>query len=336
MIPKVSVIVAIYNAETTLHRCLDSLEAQTLQDLEYILIDDGSTDTSLAICRHYQAKDSRFRVFNQENKGVSQARQYGLDLSQGEYVIYLDSDDYALPDAYASLYDKAQDKKADIVYSDFIKIRRNGLFRENPFIPKCTLKKMMDDTIRNNRGFVWNHLFRKSILDKFKIRFPENMQFGEDQYFLISLLSKCIRFSFPLSIAYLDQVTICHDMIANTSSLTNLKAYAKSEAKYRWWKATGDLIDERNAGRSYYSALVADAFYAFWNRIITKEEFYKRYSPYSHKIREHAVFNSRFCLVYLASIGHYDLAQKLRMTCSFAIILDKIKQKKNAITHRIK
>ena len=95
MTPKISVIIPVYNTEKYLHRCIDSVLAQTYQDFELLLIDDGSKDSSGAICDEYAAKDTRVRVFHKENGGVSDTRNYGLDLAQGKYLMFLDSDDFS-------------------------------------------------------------------------------------------------------------------------------------------------------------------------------------------------------------------------------------------------
>ena len=92
--PKISVIIPVYNAESTLRRCVDSVLAQTYTDFECLLIDDGSTDKSGEMCDEYAAKDSRVRVFHKENGGVSSARNVGLDNAKGEWITFLDSDDY--------------------------------------------------------------------------------------------------------------------------------------------------------------------------------------------------------------------------------------------------
>ena len=95
--PKISVIVPVYNTEKYLHRCIDSVLAQTFTDWELLLIDDGSKDTSGSICDKYAAKDKRIRVFHKENGGVSSARNLGRDYAQGEWVTFVDSDDYIEP-----------------------------------------------------------------------------------------------------------------------------------------------------------------------------------------------------------------------------------------------
>lgn len=121
--PKVSVIVPVYKAEGYLHRCVDSILAQTFIDWELLLIDDGSPDRSGEICDEYAQKDSRVRVIHKENGGVSSARQRGLDESVGEYTIHADPDDWVEPTMLAEMYQKAKHEDADIVMTDFFKIK---------------------------------------------------------------------------------------------------------------------------------------------------------------------------------------------------------------------
>jgi glycosyltransferase involved in cell wall biosynthesis len=336
MSPKVSVIVAVYNAEKTLRRCLDSLKSQHFQEIEFVLIDDGSTDASLSICEQYQAEDSRFRVFHQENKGVSRARQTGLFLSTGEYFICLDADDYALPDAYQALYLLAQESNADIVYSDYLKLLSDVTLLVPSAISHCTAKKMLDDTIYHNRGFLCNHMLRRSIINEYEVSFPPKMNFGEDQYFMINLLSCAIKDHRELRIAYLNQPVFYYDKTANPHSLTSLDARRKCESKYSWWKETGKLIEGVNSEKPYYSVLVADAFYAFWNRILTRDEFVDHYSLYAKSIRKHAVCGSRKLIVFLAAKGHYDFARRVRLICAPSILYERFLQKKNRNSQRLK
>ena len=108
MSPKVSIIVPVYNAEKTLPRMLDAIKAQTFEDYEVILMNDGSVDGSEQVMRAYSEEDERFRVYSQENKGVSAARNAGLDYAQGEYILFYDADDSVPEDAVQKMYHRAR------------------------------------------------------------------------------------------------------------------------------------------------------------------------------------------------------------------------------------
>lgn len=117
-IPAVSVVIPVYNVEQFLCECVDSVLAQTMQDFEIILVDDGATDRSGQLCDAYAAKDSRIRVIHQPNGGLSAARNTGLDAATGEYVYFLDSDDYIAPHSLALLLSKSAESHADVVFFD--------------------------------------------------------------------------------------------------------------------------------------------------------------------------------------------------------------------------
>ena len=102
---KISVIVPVYNTEEYLPRCLDSIIGQTFDNIEVIVVDDGSTDNSYSVCREYAGRDTRIRLFHKENGGASSARNLALDKVQGEYIVFVDSDDYILKDALQTAYD---------------------------------------------------------------------------------------------------------------------------------------------------------------------------------------------------------------------------------------
>ena len=113
--PLISIIVPVYNAEKTLQRCIHSLQCQTFTDFEILLIDDGSLDYSGQICDEYSAKDRRIRVIHKRyNKGVSSARQTGIDIAQGKYTIHVDPDDWVEPTMLEELYQKAVEHNADM------------------------------------------------------------------------------------------------------------------------------------------------------------------------------------------------------------------------------
>lgn len=114
MTPLISVIIPVYNVEQYLRRCLDSVVAQTYQNLEIICVDDGSVDHSGKICDQYAARDARIKVIHQENQGLSAARNRGLDAAEGEYIAFVDSDDYILEDMYKKMLDKLLDYNVDL------------------------------------------------------------------------------------------------------------------------------------------------------------------------------------------------------------------------------
>lgn len=122
MNPIVSIIIPVYNAEGTLPRCVDSILNQTFTDFELLLVDDGSADASGAICDCYAAKDSRVRVFHQANSGVSASRNLALDQARGDYLQFLDSDDWITPDATSCLVRAMEGGPCDMVVSDFYRV----------------------------------------------------------------------------------------------------------------------------------------------------------------------------------------------------------------------
>ncbi len=115
---KISVVIPVYNVEAYLRECVDSVLDQTFQDFEIILVDDGATDSSGAICDEYAQKDERIRVIHQPNGGLSAARNTGLDAATGKYVYFLDSDDYIRQDSLKLLFDLAEQEQADVVFFD--------------------------------------------------------------------------------------------------------------------------------------------------------------------------------------------------------------------------
>lgn len=112
--PLITVIVPVYNVEKYLRRCLDSIIGQTYQNLEILCIDDGSIDNSGEICEQYAARDARIKVIHQENQGLSTARNRGLDAAEGEYIAFVDSDDYILEDMYKKMLAKLLDYNVDL------------------------------------------------------------------------------------------------------------------------------------------------------------------------------------------------------------------------------
>ncbi|MDR1027734.1 MAG: glycosyltransferase [Rickettsiales bacterium] len=179
--PKVSVIVPVYNVAPYLARCLDSLVGQTLGDIEIICVDDKSTDNSLAILREYAARDARIKIIAlPENGGVANARNAGLAAASGEYIGFVDSDDFVDAAFYERLWSRARDFNADIAKGSAVRLDADG--RETRYGPAF-------DRIQDNKAWfsyaMWSAIYRRAMLDEKGIRFPVGIQIGEDTLFLM-------------------------------------------------------------------------------------------------------------------------------------------------------
>lgn len=188
---KVSIIVPVYNKEWCLARCVDSVLAQTCTDFSLILVDDGSKDGSLALCRDYEARDPRIRVVAKENGGVSTARNAGIDASTGEYILFLDADDWWEPDLLETMLSLAA---------------RCG----KSVMPMCAMFYCADtarpvlfaqdeETVLGSDGIyeiyrrhylnmLWNKVFVGDIVRRQNIRFPVGIHWGEDKLFILEYL----------------------------------------------------------------------------------------------------------------------------------------------------
>lgn len=177
--PKVSVIVPVYNVEKYLIKCFDSLVNQTLEDIEIIAVNDGSTDKSGEILNIYRDRfPDKMKVVEKSNGGLSDARNYGIPYASGEYVAFLDSDDYVELDMYEKMYLKAVSENLDYVECDFI--------WEYPTKSKVDVGieyKDKKDMLVKARVVAWNKLIRKSVLDKAKVEFPKGLRYEDVEFF---------------------------------------------------------------------------------------------------------------------------------------------------------
>lgn len=187
--PVVTVTVPVYNTSKYLRKCLDSLAAQTLKDIEIIVVDDGSTDNSGAICDEYGSRYSNFKIIHQENGGLAAARQTGLEAASGEYIIVCDSDDWVEPDMYERLYKAAKDTDADIVmcgyvaeYSDGRSVPVQKWFKHLDF--EGHMKELFGTGYNNS----WIRLVRRSLFTDNNIVYERGINLGEDWFILYKLM----------------------------------------------------------------------------------------------------------------------------------------------------
>jgi len=194
MNPLISIIIPIYNAETYLEKCINSVISQTYSNLEIIIVDDGSTDGSPDICDDYANNEKRIVVIHKNNGGVSSARNKGLDVAKGEYIGFVDSDDYLEFDMYEKLYNSLISNNADISICGYLLEKEDGaIIKEVSKIPnlKMTQYEALEMTIDSNyfQGFLWNKLFKASIFNlSDKIRLDEDIYMCED----LLCVCKCI------------------------------------------------------------------------------------------------------------------------------------------------
>ena len=175
--PTVSIIIPVYNVEKFLRKCLTSLVEQTFQDREIIAVNDGSTDRSLDILREFEQKYEFVTVVDQENRGMSKARNRGLSLARGEYICFIDSDDYVAPNFLERLYGACVENDAQIACCYYYyQYASSGFTMEYPF--RCrgvlTREEAMNKLLRDLQiqSLVWNKMYKRSLFTDYNIQFP--------------------------------------------------------------------------------------------------------------------------------------------------------------------
>lgn len=224
--PLISVIVPVYNVEKYLPKCLESLSKQTFFPFEIICINDGSTDHCLKILRQYAAKDKRIHIINQNNRGLSAARNTGLSHAKGQYILFVDSDDYLHPEALTNLYHQITRHDADICIFGYQSHTNAGL--ENINIPTNYYNKKTEDDVFTYHAIlwqifyrvsVWTKLYRRAFINKKNITFPEGYVF-EDIIFHIKTIISATK------ICLLNQV-LYYYRLDNNNSIMHLSATNK-------------------------------------------------------------------------------------------------------------
>ena len=190
---KISVIVPVYKVEKYLSQCVDSIITQTYQNLEIILVDDGSPDHCPDICDEYAKKDGRIKVIHKENGGLSSARNAGIDIATGDYIAFVDSDDFLSPTIYKSLYDAIIASHKDIAICGINRVDEDSHFK-GIYWRRESLNLSQEEIIqqlfrKDNVGIVvaWNKLYKRSMFDG--IRYPVGL-IHEDEYVIYDILKK--------------------------------------------------------------------------------------------------------------------------------------------------
>ena len=238
--PKVSVIVPVYNVEEYLERCLDSLVNQTLKDIEIIIVNDGSTDGSKEKIQKYINTYKNIVYLEKKNGGLSSARNYGIPYAKGEYIGFVDSDDYVELTMYEKMYNKAIEEKSDMVECDFIWEYPN---KKREDIGKVYSSKK--EAIIEARVVAWNKIIKKDIIEKTKITFPEGLRY-EDIEFFYKIVPYLDKISFV-------KETLVH-YIQRESSIANTQNERTGEI-FKIWENVLNYYIENNIFNEYRSEL---------------------------------------------------------------------------------
>lgn len=253
MNPAVSIIVPVYNAQKSLVRCIESMINQEFTDFEAILVNDGSADESGAVCDEYAAKDSRIRVIHKENTGVSDSRNLAIEEARGEYIQFMDSDDWITTDATSLLYRAAKEHSCDMVIADFYRVvgqrvsQKGDIDNDTLMTREEYASHMMENPADFYYGVLWNKFFKREIIQKYHLRMDKDISWCED-------------FMFNL------------EYIRHADSV-----YALGVPIYYYVKTKGSLVSQ---GMSFtktiqMKSLVFSYYHKFYKSVFTEEDYEK-------------------------------------------------------------
>lgn len=288
---KISVIIPVYNAEKTLHRCVDSILVQTFSDFEVLLIDDGCKDNSGNICDEYAKKDSRVKVVHKDNGGVSSARNVGLDKAKGEWITFIDADDYIASDFFSVI----DNNDCDFIIGQSQHFDPSGKYwySERLSPQKVLSEEKKRDFLEHNLLWhimrtPWGKFFKRDLIAS--IRFDEGMKVGEDTVFVHDYLLHCTNIAVVDSTTYYyfdsdDNVNVKYSM-SPQESLDHLKKiiehYRKLNVKspqfeffeFRFFLSLCQDLMEEKSKLWYGDNFIANLIFSF-RKVMGKKDFLK-------------------------------------------------------------
>ena len=305
---KISVIVPVYNVENYISACLNSILRQTLSDIEIIVVDDGSTDSTLSIVKDFESRyPDIISVYTQENSGPGKARNLALSHATGEFISFIDSDDTIAYDMYDRMYSMASEKDADLVlcgraYTDF---EGNVMSTWNPMEIGDVTNIFKDHSLLGKTSsFVWDKLFKRSVVEDVGLRFNEDIHYAEDALFIYSYLAYAKRvcsITQPLYFYTVQRVgsitgAMDHRMLHEIKACEELTKFYIDKGIFEFFERDLGWICVGFWGRKFYS---------FYEKKCNKNlnykfvcEFYdflaKYYSDWEYYIRKYATKNSKY------------------------------------------
>ncbi len=278
--PVISVIIPVYNAECYLAECVDSILHQTFTDFELLLIDDGSTDNSLEICKHYAAEDSRVKMFSQTNAGQSCARNRGLDNAKGDYIAFIDADDVVSKDYLRVLYDMAVKSNARISSVNYSKNKARIISTVSDYqAVNYTADEAIDDTLYQKKlnCSVWGKLIDKKLFQN--IRFKENIIYEDLE--IMMRLYECAN-----AVAFSDLPLYFYRETPGSS----LSVF--SPRRFSVLDVVDDIYD-RYAGTSHRPAALDRRFSAYFNMLVLIARNGNEYGDVAERCHK-GIIESRF------------------------------------------
>lgn len=244
----ISIIVPVYNAEKYIQKCVESIQNQTVINWELILVNDGSNDNSLLLCQKLESSDKRIRVLNKENGGASSARNAGLDVASGDYVVFIDADDYVSSHYVEYLYETARSSGCDIIQCDLKRVIDEPIDKDNQIYSKTKIEIITKEEALNKKRYkvcIWGKIYSKALFASY--RFPEGIIYEDDAsyYKLVYLAKKVGLYKEILYFYYMSANSVMRNQ-KKEKSLDFITIYEERiaffEARKEWKLVQGSFI----------------------------------------------------------------------------------------------
>lgn len=312
MNPQISIIIPVFNAEKYLEDCLQSISNQFFHDFEILAINDGSMDASLEILEKYQQKDVRLKVFSQKNKGVSEARNLGLQNAKGDYIAFVDADDWLHPQSLETYMITLREEHFEIVISQFLPEKKNLIMQETKvevFDRKNIEQKIFPKFIASDvYNSVCNKLYKKELIEKTNAKFPTGVPIAEDAQFnyqVFSLVQKVSEIDFKSYFYREVDGSATKNILRNDYLQSNISIF-----EYDYQKYFGNSISESEIlhlkKQRFYRSVIA-LIYIYFN---PKNQFslFQRFSKIKEIINHSLVKKVFSDDTLVKKLGNYDLA----------------------------
>lgn len=300
----ISIICAVYNAQNTIKRCIDSILSQTVKGWELLLIDDGSTDDSPKICDEYASRDNRIKVIHKKNEGVAATRQCGIDIAQGEYMMHVDPDDWIENNTLELMYNSVRSTNSLIAICDYSLIDSSGVTYKEQKPERMDSISMMDGIFSGKLlGGVCNKLIHRDLYKLGGGKFRPNINYCEDVLFLSEICDKQV---FPVS--HVNKALYNYDKSAGTS-ITSSKFTRKKYFSYRAFNKALRETYSRLTFQQYADNLGDIVVKVFTSNILSGREFYHEFKSERRALKAMKCNRQLKLLIIFSSYGLYPVCR---------------------------